>query len=295
MKRSTKTLMLLVGLSAVLGGCSTVTPDMHPGELAQKQWVSERKLVDHVQCQLGEAVRTAAAEDKFNAANIDPALRATWLHTWGAKVSLVIALDDKAGLTPGVTLNDPLENAVSVFAKNGNVTTAQSRNLGFGGTLQSEAIRTETIGFFYSFADLLDNNVINFGACDDASKGQFLSSDLKISDFIRKGMDIANTSGVLTRKPSQSPYDTFTYEVKFIVTKGASITPMWKLLRVSADQSGTLFAGSTVRTDDLTITMGKVTQEPGKAATTTKSFDDQHLADLIGQSVSNALQGRLPQ
>lgn len=83
--------------------------------------------------------------------------------------------------------------------------------------------------------------------------------------------------------------------MKFIVTKGASITPMWKLLRVSADQTGPLFAGPTMRTDDLTITMGKVTQEPGKAATTTKSFHDQHLADLIGQSVSNALQERLPQ
>jgi hypothetical protein len=200
-------------------------------------------------------------------------------------------VDDKAGFTPGVTLNEPLENAVSVFSKNGNVTTGQSRSLGFGATLSSEATRTETIGFFYSFADLIDGP-IDYDKCV-ISQGPFLSSDLKIDDFIGKGMDFANTTGVLSRKPGESPYQTFTYDVKFIVTQGASVTPAWKLLRVSVDQSGTLFAGQKVRTDDLTITMGKVMKDADtKAASPSPELDQQHLANLIGQSVANALQGR---
>ena len=289
--RSATLLLLCDGV--MLAGCSTITPDIGDTSLkAPQRWLSERQLIDHVQCQLGQAIRIAAKEDEHNLSMTDPKYRATWLRGWGAKVSLAIAVDDKAGFTPGVTLNDPLENAVSVFAKNGNVTTGQSRSLGFGATLSSEATRTETIGFFYPFADMIDDKVIDYEACSK-SQGHFLSSDLKIDDFVGKGMSVANTSGVLYRKPGESPYQTFTYEVKFIVIQGASITPAWKLLRVSADQSGTLFAGQKMRTDDLTITMGKVDKDPVTSATTPSSaLDQQHLANLIGQSVANALQGR---
>lgn len=282
----------LAAAGVLLGACSTVTPDIHrPGQLPQKQWLSERKLIDHIQCQLGQAVRTAVKEDEHNVETTDPSYRATWLRDWGAIISLVIVVDDKAALTPAVTLNDPLENAVTVFAKNGNVTTPQNRGLGLGGTISSEAIRTETIGFFYSFSDLLDNKVINFDNCEQ-NQGLFLSSDLKIDDFIGKGMSIANTSGVLARKAGESPYQTFTYEVKFIVTEGASLTPAWKLLRVSTNQSGPLFSGTKLRTDDLTVTMGKVSKDNEGRTVPTSALNNQHLANLIGQAVANALPGR---
>jgi hypothetical protein len=105
-----------------------------------------------------------------------------------------------------------------------------------------------------------------------------------------KGLDISYQPGVIIRKPGEAPYSTFTYEVKFIVTETGSVTPAWKLLRVSANQTGTLFSGSKIETDDLTITMGKVDTKDGKTQASPE-LDQQHLANLIGQAVSNALQG----
>ena len=283
------TSLVAVLCACSLSACATAVPDFRsPGQLPQQQWLSERKLVDHIQCQLGQAVRDAILEDEHNVATTDPSYRSTWLRGWGAKISLVLAVNDKAAFTPGISINDPLENAVSVFAKDGNVTTGQNRSLGLGATLSSDATRTETIGFFYAFEDLLKNDVIRFDQCERET-GRFLSGDLKISDFIRKGMSFSNTSGVLSRQDKQSPYQTFTYEVKFIITQGASVTPAWKLLRVSVDQAGTLLAGSRVRTDDLTITMGKVEDKKPSPA-----LEQQHLANLIGQAVANSLQNRAP-
>ena len=69
--------------------------------------------------------------------------------------SLVLTVDEKAALSPSVTINNPMKNIVSIFSSGGNVTSSQSSTQAFGASLSSEATRTETVGFFYPFADLI--------------------------------------------------------------------------------------------------------------------------------------------
>lgn len=293
-------LLLAIGVTS---GCATVTPDFSgSSETPQAQWLTEQHLVFHIQCQLAKAVHDAM---EFDAANskLPPGRRAAWLKTWGAKVSLVLSINNKNTFSPGLALTDPLESIVTTF-KSGPVTTPQNRSFGLGFNWSADATRTETIGFFYSFDDLLHSN-IDTEKCKP-SIGPYLSSDLKISDFLMKGLDMSFQAGptitkpgqppyetdALIRKPGESPYQTFTYDVKFIVTTSGSFTPAWKLVQLSANQSGTLFAASRIRSDDLTITMGKIETDGNGKASPTKELDDQHLANLIGQAVANSLQGR---
>ena len=197
---------LLPAVVAGLGGCATVTPNMDehiaPGK---EQWLTEQHLIYHIQCQLATAVQEAK---KFSALNPG---KAQWLDNWGAQISLTLAVNNKDNLAPGLTFTHPLQNAVSVFSKNGNVTTARSRKLGLGFNWSADATRTETLGFFYSFEELANAN-IDTAQCKP-SQGPYLSSDLKITDFLMKGLDMSFQDGMLFPKTGESPYETFTYDV----------------------------------------------------------------------------------
>jgi hypothetical protein len=290
MRRSFMKIGVLASLAAGLGGCATITPSFRgPSQTLQAETLTEQHLIFHVQCQLATAVADAVKLDQANAGTAPAALRATWLRDWGAKVSLVMSVNNKNNVSPSLSFTNTLENAVTVFTQNGNVTTGQNRSVGLGFNWSADATRSETIGFFYSFKDLLDS-AIDPAKCKP-SMGPYLSSDLRISDFLTKGVDISLQPGAIIRKAGESPYSTFTYEVKFIVTTGGTANPAWKLVELTANQSGNLFAASRIHTDDLTITMGKIETKDGKAVPTLE-FDQQHLANLIGQAVSNSLQGR---
>lgn len=285
---------LLGVLGSGLGGCATMTPDFRSNsQTAPEQWLSQQHLIFHIQCQLADAVAKAEQFDQVNASNVPPERRAAWLGQWGAKVSLVLSVNNKNNFSPSLSLTKPLENAVTVFTKNGNVTTGQNRSLGLGFTWSADATRTETIGFYYSFEDL-KKLALDPTKCKP-NTGPYLASDLKIDDFLMKGLDMSFQPDAMLRKDGESPYTTFTYQVKFIVTTGGNLTPAWKLLELSANQSGNLFAASQIKTDELTITMGKVVTDDKGNKVPRKDFDDQHFANLVGQAVANALQTRPPQ
>ncbi|ANC86667.1 hypothetical protein A7E77_07035 [Sphingomonas sp. NIC1] len=284
---------LLAVLGAGLGGCATMTPDFRSNsQTAPEQWLSQQHLIFHIQCQLANAVAKAEKFDQDNAVNVPPERRAAWLGQWGAKVSLVLSVNNKNNFSPSLSATTPLENAVTVFTKNGNVTTGQNRSLGLGFSWSADATRTETIGFYYSFEDL-KKLTLDPTKCKP-NTGPYLASDLKIDDFLMKGLDMSFQPDALLRKDGESPYTTFTYQVKFIVTTGGNLTPAWKLVELSANQSGNLFAASQIKTDELTITMGKVVTDDKGNKVPRKDFDDQHFANLVGQAVANALQTRPP-
>jgi len=75
----------------------------------------------------------------------------------------------------------------------------------------------------------------------------------------------------------QNP-DTVSYEIKFVIVSNGSITPTWKLVKVSANTSGTFFSTGRTRTHDLIITIGPKNDNSIQA----------HLASTIGNAVGNA-------
>jgi hypothetical protein len=76
------------------------------------------------------------------------------------------------------------------------------------------------------------------------------------------------------------PPDTLSIEIKFIIVTSGNVTPTWKLLRVTANTSGSLLSLGRTRTHDLIITIGPNNQQTLNT----------HLASQIGNAVSNGNQ-----
>ena len=73
------------------------------------------------------------------------------------------------------------------------------------------------------------------------------------------------------------------YEVKFVIVSNGEVTPVWSLVRVTANNRLPLFRTGRTRTHDLIITIGPQTDgAPTPAASNT------HLASQMGNAVSNA-------
>jgi hypothetical protein len=313
----------LLGGALTLSGCGFGVPNMRLslGDDAKKEGLRESNLVAFVKCQLHEAVQHALDQDARDEQAITKGTNGTpeyphldWLRSWGAAVSMKIVVDEKSTVAPGITLNSPMENVVSSFASGGNVTASQSFNLGIGASFSSDATRTETVSFYFPFQQLLDEEFRPHDKSDCKELPQFpktLDGDLKLEDFMMDKYYMATNTGVLLKKPAKagakfgrdsevnfdssvSPFDTFTYEVQFVVAESGSLTPAWKLIRISANNTGTLFNGGRTRTDDILFTMGKaVTTADGKNVQPSTAAANQNLANLIGQAVAASLRNQM--
>ena len=269
---------------------------MEEGVSATQTGIDEQTLINHVKCELIDAIKTTLEIDAANRQRLisenKPDLAGysiDWLRDWGATVTLKLTVDEKSTLAPGITFTKPLENIVYAFSSGGSVTAKQSRSVGLGASLSSDATRIETISFYYLFSDYLspDKRL----DCSD-SGDSLLKGNLRIVDFLNEKITVGRAPNTVDNKPGKSPFSTFTYQVTFVVTKSGNVTPSWSLARVSANTSGNFLSGQRVNTDDLTITMGPPATDSKGEVGPNQDVRDAHLAALIGQSVATALQSQ---
>lgn len=227
---------------------------------------------------------------------------------WIAQLSLSFQVDESSALSPGIILNTALPNVSRTFGPGSSVTISQSRSIGFGGTLSSTATRIDKFDPTYPISYLMIPNGRNsvcragndpfkkIGWAPDSSSPFILEGDLGIKDWLagailtdvligsqsapgQTGKSAGGSSGGGGSGGSggggQKP-DTISYEIKFVIVSNGNVTPTWKLVEVSANATGTLFAAGRTRTHDLIITIG-----PNDNRTLYS-----HLASQIGQAVS---------
>jgi len=284
----------------LLSGCATTVPSLgRRGEVPQSQWIREAELVTHIKCELQQALRLILEEQRRNAANIKPGYQTDWLKDWGAKITLKLVVNEKSTFAPGISLTRPLNNVIETFRSGGNVTVAQSRAFGFGASATTDASRTDQIGFFYTFSELMSlgraarpAGTTGARVCGSTG-GMSTDNDLKIADFMRSKIFLSQVPDVLERKPGVSPFDVFTYQTAFVVTTSANVTPSWKLVAISINPSGILYNGQRVRTNELVLTMGPVKKdEKGNPVGPSEAVRDANLAAMIGRAVADAIRAQ---
>jgi len=256
-----------------------------PGETDVEHYVNETNLISYVRCEIRSSIQGVLQREIDN--GLAEADRSEWLRTWGVKVSLKLVVEEKASISPGFTFNNPMRNVILTFPTGGNVTAGQAQNTAIGASLGSAATRTETIGFYFAFADLLAERALT-EPCGEPG-GSFLEGDLQLDQFLEAKLQTARVPGLLSRRPDRSPYDTFSYQTTFIITTSGNLTPSWKLVYFSANSAVPFLNGSRVETNDLTMTMG-----PVEAGGPSQSVRDAHLAALIGDEVARAIGARQP-
>jgi hypothetical protein len=214
---------------------------------------------------------------------------------WSAQVALSLQVDEATSLSPGVTFNQVLQDATTIFGVQ-TVTTSQSFNLGIGATLKSTATRIDKYNPEYTIAFLSKTPTSADYICDPrrpendpfrrlgwtpASSSPFLiESDLGIEKWLLGAMFVNNLlpSDVLPKKDGSNKTDSVSYEIKFEIVSSGNLTPTWKLVRISANTDGPFFGTGRTRTHDLIITLGPKTNETNNA----------HLASQIGSAVGSA-------
>lgn len=282
-----------------VGGCGTYVPDH------QEFWgtpndvqIKVNNIAGQVRCELIRAVGSAMADDP----------RLIWLAGWGAQVTLTLTIDEKSVLTPNVMLNKVLPNAITPFP-NGAVTTPQSFTLGLGGTLSSDATRTDKVTMFFAFSDYFQvrNGFAKqrkgifprppYGTCLPNSPNNadlFIQSDLKLRDWL-----YAAALPVLTGITDYSKIPAadlangvLSHDIKFEIVSSGTINPTWTLVQVTANAGTTpLFSAGRDRTQELLITLSPISGGKGGAPSTpTQAALNSHLASEIGSAVAASIQ-----
>jgi len=284
-----------IGIAFILSGCGTYVPEIQefPGDAVDGQLLVEQ-IVENVYCEISDAANYVIDEDIKLAPANGGRRTAEWFDSWGIQTTLILTLDEKGSVNPTVNWL-PVSPPSAIF------------NLAGAATLSSDANRVDKLNSY--------NTVQQFRhrQCKRRTSGPFLlESDLKLREWL-VDVILANNTGAISIPPdANGPFksNVISHEVKFEVTSSGTVTPGWKLTRVSVNQTGTFLTASRDRTHDLTITLGPTTstvvgQQTLKMANgRTKTVPiivsepapqaaEAHLASQIGSAVASAVKNAL--
>jgi hypothetical protein len=334
---------MLVASALALSGCGTGVPeisevwDQFDPEATQHM---EMQIKQAIFCELRDAVylaRETYIQKEYQGEEVTSKEDQPVPDSWEAQITLTFTVDEASKFNPGVSLITPMHNAPVNFVGEtigatgvtaahtfGPLALSQSYAFGLGGTLSSEANRVDKFETFYTIGDLInvlsEKNVCNNPNNDilgpkSASSPFLVNSNLGIKRWLPEAASVSaylrssrqNPSGEGPPLGSAGSFaaDSFSYDIKFIVTTDINATPMWKRVRVAAPIGPTLFDTNRMRTHDLLITVGpgetkeETTKEKTKKGVVThvvtrtvgpsQSAVNSHQAQEIGNAVAAAL------
>jgi hypothetical protein len=277
-RREFFTLQVLAAACLWLSGCGLEVPPV--GEAWEDVHITsdmELRIKQNIFCETVEAVKWAKTNVTIGANN-DPALP----DDFGVQMQIGLTMDEVGAINPGVTYTDPLRNA---FARGSAI--PQSFSAAAGGTVSSTATRTDTTYSYYNIGKISAPGA-NVAICQNlesirAGSSPLLKSDLGIRDYLSQvlpGMQLFHSSAPAKGGAGKTAkLDVFSYEIKFVVVTSGNITPMWKLVNITASSGNLpLINLGRTRTHDLTLTFGPGVDYPTEFALQT------HFTNQIVQS-----------
>jgi hypothetical protein len=128
--------------------------------------------------------------------------------------------------------------------------------------------------------------------------GVLIEGDLKLREWLVMSLRTAFVQGGVTgdfAKDLQNEIkvakkDVLQNQITFVVQYSGSVTPAWKLVQITANQSGNFFNAQRTRTQDLVITLGPAPSDANPADQ--QKQQNQDLAAAIGIAVANAIRSR---
>jgi hypothetical protein len=296
---TTARLLIAIAISILTAECGLYVPEKDPFRsdtpdpappYHTQQANYENVIVSHVVCEIANGL--AQAQSSF---------ALPWLGSskWGTSATITITAQEQSGLSPGISIINPLRNVISTFPTGGNVVSTQSFALNIGVSGSANATRTETIQFTF-----LNSALVKFGQdhpiCTQFQKGIMVDGDLKIRHFIYDKAEIAalGNASLFNGRPYnpaiawQYPiYNTFTEEITFVATLAGNITPVWKLAHLAANSNANLAAAQRIYTNDLVITVGPIGTPPSDTAPAalSTSAQNQHNARVQGSATATSI------
>jgi hypothetical protein len=302
----------LIAASLSLGSCGLRVPqigeiwDDDTGTLATPV---EKKIKEKIYCELNLAVAHLNSnkeksipfsyQDPKNPSKTITEVRKPVPETWGATLTLTLTVEELSAFNPGITFNTPMIPAKTYFPAGIIVPGSQSYNLGIGGTMSADATRYDKYTFFYKVKNLESYNSAcqNPDPIDGNTPENFhgssllLESELGIENWLSKAADLRTSIGASDK--DEKFQQVLTYDVKFNIVSSGSITPTWKLVRVTTPAGSLpLFNTKRERTHEMLLTLGPLSaskKDPGQLPA------NDALAAQIGSAVGAAVKNALAQ
>jgi len=173
----------------------------------------------------------------------------SFLQSWGVQVSLLLTATEKSALAPGVSVISPLPSTYLTS---------------LGGAFSGQADRIDTQQRLYPVTDFLkggsryDSGITNRPCRSKIGEPGtlFVQTDSGFRD------DLFSFVSTLYTKTADEPLDGqagtvigMSHNIKFDILTDASVTPTWKLVRVTTTSSP-LFDARRDRSQQLIITLG---------------------------------------
>jgi hypothetical protein len=209
------------------------------------------------------------------------------MDDWGVQMTLSLTVAEKGASNPTVNWFPP-SPATAVF------------NLSAGANLSAEATRIDKINAYHLVRDL------RLHRCPQENRpgGPFLmQSDLKLKEWLFDAITAERTNSVNFGFGPKGT-NVLTHQVKFEVVSNGSVTPTWKLTRVSVNPSGSFLFASRIRTHELILTLSPaektVLTQVVKGKPTyivvmhpSRQGEDLHLSATIGSAVADSVKNAL--
>ena len=250
-----------LAMVSTLAGCGTYVPPLQeyfetasPDAVFSAGGQFEYAIKTKIYCDIVEAV-VASRE-----AGVLPT-------GWAVQTTLDLQVDESGSLNPGATYID-----------------SPTVSIGAGACLSSQATKESKFGSYWNLDKLKG------AGSSPCANGRPVGSSLLLSelgiaqwlkDSLRSRYFLPSSEG-----KKGDPFfkqDFLSLHVKFIVTSSGSVTPAWKLVRVTTGNGGLPLVGAgRVRTHDLLLTFG-----PTFAAGSPNLAISSHAAQDFGIAVSN--------
>jgi hypothetical protein len=273
---------LLFGLTTGLGGCGTYVPEIQDFGDPDVGRVYVSDIVRNIRCNVSDAINYLYNQEGSQASGRGLEDIA-FLNTWGAQITLNLTIDEKGIVSPTSNIT-PLGQPVRwIF------------NLGLGASGSSEALRVDKVSYIYLVSDLRK------WKCDPSRQTGFmlLTNDLKFKEWLYDTvqLQIMQTASLPAYDNGPNKSSILYYEVKFDVATSGTVSPGWKLVNATINQSGTFLTATRDRTHDLQITLGPAVSMPidpkkpngPKTLQLSQAAANTALAGEIGTAVANSV------
>jgi hypothetical protein len=263
-----------------LAGCGVVVPEIQENRFSPVDGqLMVQAIIQSVHCEAIKALKHLREKD-IEFAQIDHRAPASdFLLKWGVQLTLTLTIEEKSTVSP-TALWTPHTALSSLFTLGGGVSGS------------ADATRTDKMSFYYLVKDLIARPYCATGVQQGNEVSLLVQSDLKLEEWL------ADYLTPLGTKEGQAPTSSggilkstvLTHDVKFEVLTSGNINPSWKLINVTYDPTGSLFATSRDRTHDLIFTLG-----PGdKTGFTSQAAFVADQSQQIGNAVAAAQRAQIP-
>jgi hypothetical protein len=273
---------VLFGLTICLGGCGTYVPEIQdfgdsaPGDISNAGRVYVQDIVRNIRCDVSKAINDLYAQEASRGSG-KGLQDIAFLNDWAAQITLNLTVDEKGIVAPTANIIPIGQPVRWIF------------NLGLGASGSSEAQRVDKVSYIYLVSD------IRKWKCPDPRPNGFmlLTNDLKFKEWLYDAvaLEVTHTANLPTDADGPNKSSILYYEVKFDVATSGTVSPGWKLVNATINQTGTFLTATRDRTHDLQITLGPAAKDPKSPKTLqlSQAAANTALAGEIGTAVANSI------